>query len=103
MKKSFFVIAVAAQLSAFFFLTPAQANEILDLLGGAPADSLVSMEDILARARETAAGTITEIELEREGGRLIYEVEVRTPKGREIELKYDARSGDLLSQSRGRK
>ena len=42
MKKSFFVIAVAAQLSAFFILTPAQANEILDLLGGAPADSLLS-------------------------------------------------------------
>ncbi len=103
MRKSFFVIAVAAQLTAFFILTPAQANEIFDMLGGAPADGLVSMEDILSLARERATVTVTEIELERERGKWIYEVELRTPEGREIELTYDAQSGDLLSRRRSRR
>jgi uncharacterized membrane protein YkoI len=63
----------------------------------------MSMEDILARARETTGGTVTEIELERVRGKWIYEVEMRTSGGREIELTYDARSGELLSRGRSRK
>ena len=103
MKNSLLIAAFALQLSAFTMSAPVQALEISDVFGGAPADGLLPMEDILSRARDAASGTVTEAELERERGRWIYEVEIRTAEGREIELKYDARSGDLLSRRRGRK
>jgi len=103
MKHAFVIVSVAAHLSAFSVATPVRAEDILDVFGGAPANGLMSMEDILARARETTDGTVTEIELERVRGKWIYEVEIQSPRGREIELKYDARSGDLLSHAYSRK
>lgn len=103
MKNSLLIAALAAQLSAFAFSAPVQALELSDIFGGAPADGLLPMEDILVRARDAASGTVTEAELERERGKWIYEVEIRTPEGREIELKYDARTGDLLSRRSARK
>ena len=101
MKNSLLIAAVTAQLSAFALAAPARAFEISDFLGGAPANGLLPMEDILTRARDAVSGTVTEVELER--GKWIYEVEIRTPEGREIELKYDARTGDLLSRRASRK
>jgi uncharacterized membrane protein YkoI len=69
------------------YRSPARGgDEILDFLKGPTANSLLSMEDILSRVRETTDAAITEIELERERGKWIYEVEIRTPGGREIEL-----------------
>jgi len=103
MKNSLLIAAVAAQFSAFALAAPARALEISDFLGGAPADGLLPMEDILTRARDAVSGTVTEAELERERGKWVYEVEIRTPEGREIELKYDARTGDLLSRRSARK
>lgn len=101
MKKLLSIAAVAAPLAVVSLAVPAQAQQLPDLFGSAPADALLPMEDILTRARDAASGTVTEIELERERGKWVYEVEIRSPEGREIELKYDARTGDLLSRRRG--
>ncbi len=103
MKYALFLGTLIAQLSLCLPVASARGNEILDFLKGPTASSLLSMEDILSRVRETTDAAITEIELERERGKWIYEVEIRTPGGREIELTYDARSGDLLSRRPGRK
>lgn len=103
MKRSFLIAAVAAPLAAVSLPAPARAQALSELFGGAPPNALLSMEDILERSRNVATGTVTEVELERERGRWIYEVEIRTPEGREIELKYDARTGDPLYRRGARK
>lgn len=41
-------------------------------------------------------GTIEEIELDREDGRDVYEVEVRDPDGNEHDLEIDASTGAVL-------
>ena len=103
MKYALIVWALAAQVSLCLSVVTARGDEIQDFLNGAPANSLLSMEDILSHVRETTDAAIIDIEFERERGKWIYEVEIRTPEGREIELTYDARSGDLLSRRRSRR
>lgn len=51
---------------------------------------------ILEIARRAVPGEIVEVELEREHGQLIYEVEVLTRTGRVRKVEIDARSGRVL-------
>lgn len=51
---------------------------------------------IAARARRDFGGRLLEVEMDREDGRLVYEIELMAQGGRVIELLYDARTGDLL-------
>lgn len=58
----------------------------------------------LAKAADIAlarvpGGTITEIELDREQGREVYEVEVRATDGREHDLVIDASDGSVISET----
>lgn len=57
---------------------------------------ILSLEDIAERARRAKAGKILEIELDRERGRFVYEVEVLDQGGQVWELKLDAKTGDLI-------
>lgn len=52
----------------------------------------VSLESILADARERYPGRILEIELDDDE----YEVEILTDGGHKVELEYDARTGRLV-------
>lgn len=51
---------------------------------------------IIAIARAAVPGEIIDIELEREHGQLIYEVEVLTRTGRVRKVEINARSGRVL-------
>lgn len=51
---------------------------------------------LLALVERDFEGRIIEVELEREDGRLVYELELLLPDGRVVELEYDARSGELV-------
>jgi uncharacterized membrane protein YkoI len=55
------------------------------------------MEDIMQRAKAAQAGRIEEIELEHKGGRLLYEVNIAADDGAKRELKFDAKTGELIS------
>lgn len=57
---------------------------------------ILPLEDILERARKARPGKVLETELERERGRYLYELEILDANGQVWELKYDARSGELL-------
>lgn len=59
---------------------------------------ILPLEKILERARKERPGEVLETELERKGGRPVYEVEILDAQGRVWELKFDARSGELLRQ-----
>jgi len=59
---------------------------------------ILPLEKILERARKERPGEVLETELERKGARHVYEVEILDAQGRVWELKFDARSGELLRQ-----
>lgn len=55
------------------------------------------LPEILEKAQREHPGQILEVELEEEAGKIIYELEFLDEKGRVWEMKYDAKSGVLLS------
>jgi uncharacterized membrane protein YkoI len=77
---------------------PASAGPLEDIFYPPDANGVVPIERVLNEARSSFPGTITEVELEQEHGRPIYEVEIAGPDHREIEVKYDARTGQELSR-----
>lgn len=58
---------------------------------------ILPLTRILAIAAEQVAGDVLKVEIEREHGVLIYEVEILTAAGRVREIKINARSGAVLS------
>ena len=59
---------------------------------------IVPLEKLLKETLSNKPWRILEVELERENGRLVYEVEVIDEQGRVRELLFDARSGELLGE-----
>ena len=57
---------------------------------------ILPLERILEQQRRDRPGRILEVELERENGSLVYELELLDAHGRVWELYYDAVSGRLL-------
>lgn len=65
------------------------------------AGEIVPLEQILPDARSRHGGHIIEIELERENGRYVYEVEFVDEAGQVHEYYYDAGDGRFLREKRG--
>jgi len=59
---------------------------------------ILPLTEILNTARTTHPGRVIEVELERERGRYIYEIELLDVDGQVWELKFDGASGDLLEK-----
>ncbi len=51
---------------------------------------------ILAIALKEVPGDVVEVELERDDGRIVYEIKVLTDNGRVREVRLDARTGGIL-------
>lgn len=60
------------------------------------AGDILPLEKIIERAREKYTGTVLETELEEKKGRMIYEIELLERNGVVREMKFDARTGELL-------
>ncbi|WP_404384326.1 PepSY domain-containing protein [Caenispirillum salinarum] len=60
------------------------------------AGDALPLAALLERSGIEATGRLIEVELEREHGRLVYELKVLTPQGRVMEHYFDAHSGTLL-------
>jgi uncharacterized membrane protein YkoI len=54
------------------------------------------LSEILAIVRRVEPGEVIEVELEQDHGRLAYEIEVLTPRGRVRKVTLDARTGAVL-------
>lgn len=61
---------------------------------------ILPLAQVLAELRQQYPGHAIEVELEREHGRYIYEIEWLDPEGRVWEFKIDARNGELLERER---
>lgn len=60
------------------------------------AGDILPLETILEKLRPQYDGKILEVELERESGRVVYEVEILAADGVVHELYIDARTGRVL-------
>ena len=65
---------------------------------GVEAGTILPLEELLARHRQRIPGRLLDLELEREHGRLVYELEVVDDQGRVHEIYLDARSGEWLDR-----
>lgn len=61
------------------------------------AGTILPLTEILQKVSGVASGTPIEVELERDDGIWIYELEIRGSDGRLIELEVDATSGVILA------
>lgn len=62
------------------------------------AGKILPIETILERARAAQPGQIVEVELDREDGRYVYEVELIDDGDRVHKLELDAASGEVLDR-----
>lgn len=60
---------------------------------GLPADRVIAAIQTAVAAHP---GLITEVEVEREGGRLIVEIEIRSADGKKIEVKVDPEKNAVM-------
>ena len=60
--------------------------------------AILPLEQVMERVPASFAGRLLEVELERCPAGYCYEIEIVDPQGVVRELKYDARTGELLHQ-----
>lgn len=60
------------------------------------AGLILPLSEILKRARQAHPGELLEADLDEEGGRYIYELEMASEDGLHRELHLDAKTGELL-------
>ncbi|HFD81187.1 MAG TPA: hypothetical protein ENK05_12470 [Gammaproteobacteria bacterium] len=63
---------------------------------GAPAQDLLPLQEVIRRLQLPAGTRILEVEKERHGQRLLYEIELLGRDGRVYERLVDARTGEVL-------
>jgi uncharacterized membrane protein YkoI len=65
-------------------------------LNAREAGEVIALDQVLAALGNTMPGEISEIELEREHGILIYEFKVISPDGQMQKIRVDAKTGKLI-------
>jgi hypothetical protein len=60
------------------------------------AGEILPLAQILRAVSDRVTGKPIEVELERDDGRWIYELEIRTVRGRLVELEVDAATGAII-------
>lgn len=64
------------------------------------AGEILPLSQILASAEAAHAGRVIELELERDDGRWVYELELVTPEGQLYEMEIDAATATVLELER---
>jgi len=72
------------------------ANELDRVRSLRAAGDILSLDVIMQGMPKVAGSRIVEVELEEEGGLLIYEIERLEKGGRVREYRFNARSGELI-------
>ena len=95
-----FAVAALASLAAAFTVPAAFADlddtEARQLRANGKA---LAEERVAELALQKRPGRVVELELEREHGRLVYEVEVHDEAGKEWKLSLDAATGEVLADA----
>ena len=90
------LVLVAGTISG---LSGASADgDYREIRGLVERGEILSLEDILSRYPESDYGRLLDLEVEREHGQVVYEMEFLRDDGRVLELEVDARDGTLLEK-----
>lgn len=93
---SLFLVLVAGTISASTYAgSDFTRSEILQLV---KEGKILSLEAMLARYPEAEYGKLLDLEVEKEHGNIIYEMEFLRDDGRVLEISIDASDGQLLKQ-----
>lgn len=79
-------------------LLPVYADDQDQVLQLRQSGEVMALEQILMISRQQQQGRILEVELEREGDVIIYELKILADDGQVWELKVDARNGNLVKK-----
>ncbi len=91
-----FLVLVGGTISAFTYAdSEFSRSEIRQLVN---EGKILSLEAMLARYPEKEYGRLLDLEVEREHGRIMYELEFLRDDGRVLEIEVDASSGLLLER-----
>lgn len=74
--------------------------DIDDVMRLKESGEILPLESVLQRVREIQPGRVIEIELEKEDGRYVYELEVVDERGVVWDIDIDARNGELIERER---
>jgi uncharacterized membrane protein YkoI len=92
---SLYLVLVAGTISTLVYADDINRSDIRQLV---KAGKILSLENILLQYPEREYGKFLDLEVDREHGKVIYELEFLRQDGRVIELEIDARNGQLLEQ-----
>ncbi|MCE8016189.1 peptidase [Halomonas sp. MCCC 1A17488] len=96
-RRAFVRRALAALWLSLLAAAPAFADRHWhDLHEAVRSGRLVALPQILDWLEARYEGQVLEVELERDDGRTIYEVEMLGPQGQVVEFEFDAASGELI-------
>jgi uncharacterized membrane protein YkoI len=88
---------LALLLAAVLYLSSVQADDDHEVARRAvERGELLPLSKILQIAEDKYPGRVLEVDLDREKGRYLYEIEILLQDGRVIELTYDGQTGELL-------
>lgn len=93
MKRMPFIVAIAALMC----ISPVLADDDHEIARRAvERGELLPLAKILEGMEREYPGRVLEVDLDKEKGRYLYEIEVLLNDGRVIELTYDGQTGKLL-------
>ena len=95
MNTAFPFLALVAGISSQLQASDINRDEIMHLV---ETGKIQSLEQILSRYPEQKFGHLLDLEVEREHGRIKYELEFLHRDGHVIELEIDASNGEVLQQ-----
>ncbi|MBT3071965.1 PepSY domain-containing protein [Rhodomicrobium sp. Az07] len=67
---------------------------------GLKQGDIKSLSEILLISKDKVVGEVIEAEIDRKGGKWIYELEVLDPEGLKSKVKVDAKTGDVMEASK---
>ena len=91
-----FPVLVASTTS--LFAVSAAADDSDEIRRLARDGRILTLEELLERHRDRIGGRLLDLDLERDDGRIIYEMEVIDDDGRIREIEIDAVSGEWISE-----
>jgi uncharacterized membrane protein YkoI len=96
MKTGSLFLAWVVGTTSLTALADDDARELEQIRRWVEQGRILSLQQILDRYPTVMTGRLLDLEVEREGGRILYEMEFLQPDGRVIEFKVDAARGVLL-------
>jgi len=94
----FIVGGLACALSVALTAVAGERPRVEEVRQLREAGKILPAEEILMRSRKVQPGQVVGLELEREHGRLIYEVKLIDNANKFHKLELDAATGDLLNR-----